>query len=59
MYNYMSLYNTALLVLDISKEDFEDFLTCKPFRMVFGVGCNRVFYKFPNSYVDPYSYIAT
>ena len=42
---FLYVYITAL---GISKEDFTVFLNpCNPSRMVFGVHCNRVFYKFP------------
>ena len=47
MKTFVYVYNTRLLVLGISKEDFTVFLTpCKPSRMVFGIHCNRLFYKF-------------
>ena len=48
MKTFVYVYNTMLLVLGIGKEDFTIFLNpCKPSMMVFGVRCNRVFYKFP------------
>ena len=45
MKTFVYVYNTALLVLGISKEDFKNL--CKLSRVVFGVHCNRGFYKFP------------
>ena len=49
--NHENVYNTMLLVLGISKEDFAvSFNPCEPSMMVFGVHCNRVF----NFLVDPY-----
>ena len=48
MKTFVYVYNTMLLVLGISKEDFTVFLNpYKPSIMVIGVRCNRVFYKFP------------
>ena len=45
--NVCLCYNTALLVLGISKEDFKGFWNlCKLSRVVFN-RCNRGFYKFP------------
>ena len=44
---FIDVYNTALLVLGISKEDFKGFL--KPLQVFwggFGVRYNREFYKF-------------
>ena len=43
--------DTVLLVLGISKEDFAGFFNpCKPCRVVFGICCNRMFYKFPGEF---------
>ena len=42
---FVHVYNTMLLVLGIN---FTVFLNhCKPSMMIFGVRCNRVFFKFP------------
>ena len=41
---FVYVYNTILLVLGITKENFNPW---KPSRMVFSMHYNRVFYKFP------------
>ena len=43
MKTLVHVYNTILLVLGISKEDFKVFKN----KTLFSVHCNRVFYKFP------------
>ena len=45
---FVYVYNTALLVLGISKKDLKSFWNpCKLSRVVFSVRCNRGFTNFP------------